>query len=434
MTTFDLVISLCDGIGLARDSLRAAGIYFHRYVGVELDETARAIADYRAAKDGMPGIERPCHDIRDYAGAVGDARSVLLIAGIPCTERSTAYQKKSGVDRVGEDTDSGGLVREFAKILSRVRGTNARVEFIVENVPSAPEADSVFSELLGVLPVAVNAAAFSAQHRERLFWASWQITPPPLAEWSDAVFADIAEDNPQSRHYDCILYPSVRDGKPNKPRRVAVLPVEGVLKQIKKSMRGLPDGGRDQSTVADAAAKLYAFKDKGVKIFSAHSSLQDRVYDDNGKIKTIPANGGGRTEGLIKSYGNLLGLGDASMAVSSGQSKTRSVVSSGIKRKNLMMSDKECRIEWRDKITTAGGKTYEFPEKLPVVVNGARALTITEIERLFGLPDGATAAPGVSRTARMRACGGGWHIEQMAHCLRGLDKKKPSAVYAPLIL
>ena len=568
---FNTVISLCDGISLARDSLRCAGITCDKYIGVEIEEEARKISDWRCATDGMPPVIRPVNDIRKFrrrqiAAAFNKGESVLIIAGIPCTERSLANKYHTGAGRVGEGTQSG-LIRDFARILKACRARAARVEFIVENVPSAPEANQFYDTMLGVVAVEVNAAAFGAQHRNRLFWASWHITPPRREEWSKEVFADIAEENPAgARYYDYILYPSARhtDGKPH---RVGVLGVPAVLKQINAGLladaqgertysengkmtshsatRGgkgclvskppvtggtggrayadknklppvmpsgratlvcnLPNGGPHQDTVASPDEKCYAFKKTGVKIAvhppqpqiyggdgkaaavrgagtkakarsvvasnggrrqnlvaiktraldgtgeasacvqspnektraitagagndpgkkmvaaALHPSTQDRIYDAKGKIKTIPAHGGGRTEGMVTepfSASNRVNNGDKKMATIT---RNKNGLSQYVNDDADMVMRQE--FEMKD------GTVITLLEPVPVLIKSARALTVTEIERLFGLPDGATAAPGISRSARIRCLGGGWDVRQMGFCLRALreDGRKASS-------
>ena len=559
---FDIVISLCDGIGLARDSLAVAAVRYDRYIAVEIDETARKIADWRGDQiPSAPVAERPYDDIRAFpseaAAILARGKRVLFIAGIPCTERSLANKKYSGAGRVGKETDSG-LIRDFCRILTAARTTAKRVDFIVENVPSAAAANDFYSKALSVAPVEINAADFGAQHRNRLFWASWYIAPPK--EWSPLAFASIAEHNPaDANYYDFIIYPSARE-REGKPHRLGVLATRGVLKQIAKNqtkgggqivgglescgeasaavinpnkktraipatafkrkaiVASLPDGGGDQSVVADATKKIYAVKGRGVKVSGAilgaqgkrvhdarkkitthgrrggdgsvvvsnflrgtppaqpqiysddakcaaikagaskgrggvliHASLQDRVYDGDGKIKTIPAHGGGRTEGVVAT-GDIDRL--SGVRVQSPDKKANAVV--GPKTRKFVAIDSEpasarihsknkksaaitrnknglaqyiadgdaARVEMRQKFKLKSGEVITLPRPVPVLINGARTLTVLEIERLFNLPDGATACPGVSRTARIRALGGGWCVLQMAHCLKQITNKQ----------
>ncbi|MGI9251340.1 MAG: hypothetical protein ACR2PR_09090 [Pseudohongiellaceae bacterium] len=409
---FDCVISLCDGIALARDSLRLAGVSFDRYIGVEIDPQARKIADYRDANDRMPPIIRwqhsgnpdcaknkdfvDCHDIREFRGydipqewlAGG---KVLIIAGIPCTERSLANKNFTGKGRVAEGTDSG-LIREFARIMSEVwkhlkcSAADVRLEWILENVPSAKAANDYYNTLLRTEPVEINAAWFGAQHRRRLFWSSWQITPPPPSEWSGEVFADIADDNPPGIRRDYVLWESDRR-KVGKPHRVGVLPTPSVLRQIiknKHSACSLPDGGGDQALVADVDSKMYSLKGAAVKV------------------------GGGLPDGI----------GDSTSAVISDKHKARCQSATHGTSDGYKIAGRGKKIKKR--FVVDGEET----PPLEVIKKGARFLTMGEIERLFGLPTDNTAAPGVSITARMRAIGGGWDVRQMAYCLRQIGNKK----------
>lgn len=59
-----------------------------------------------------------------------------------------------------------------------------------------------------------------------------------------------------------------------------------------------------------------------------------------------------------------------------------------------------------------------------VIQNGrARKLTPLEYERLQTLPDGYTAAPGMSDSARYKAIGNGWTVDVIAHILRGIPNE-----------
>lgn len=99
----------------------------------------------------------------------------------------------AGKDRTGEGAASG-LITEYVRILDDLR-RHRTVKFIVENVPSDKRADAHCNAVLNSYPVKVNAAAFGAQYRRRLFWSNFGIMPPDT--WSDEVFRDIAERDPR---------------------------------------------------------------------------------------------------------------------------------------------------------------------------------------------------------------------------------------------
>ena len=405
------------------DSAQAAGLRPSSHTAIEINEVARDFADWRAWKREWIMPRRPCNDVRE-ATAKNILKGmppgqIVVVGGIPCTSRSVANTAAGrGAERTAEGTESG-LVREFARVLAELRASGRDVKFVAENFPSAAEADKVFNDFLGVEPVVVNAAAFGAQSRRRLFWANFGIVPreQPTAKWSRATFRDIAEENPIVRtRYTFIHCPSPRP-KPFAPARVGILLNDRILKTLRATgggvseLQGIINRGcfghgvsmteisyddKHKSPVVRAhtdgrplmlvgqTERIHDPHRKSPSHIAHHtgrnhfgkmavaSSVQDRVYSPSGKMKTIPALAGGRTEGLI-------GVGEA--------------------------------VE-----TDFGGGLV-----LPVVENDARCITITECERLFGLPDGETAQPRLSVSARKRLLGGGWHREQMAHCLRCLD-------------
>ena len=52
--------------------------------------------------------------------------------------------------------------------------------------------------LLGVDPIKINSASFTAQERVRLYWSSIPVSPPPIC---DIYISDIMERNVSSRYY-----------------------------------------------------------------------------------------------------------------------------------------------------------------------------------------------------------------------------------------
>ena len=436
------LVSLFDGCAGAMDSALAAGLRPAAHVAVEIDPVARKLADWRAQKNGWLAARRPVNDVREATAKNllegMPPGEILLVGGVPCQTRSRANTAFRGAGRVAENTESG-LVHEFARVLAELRAAGREVKFVVENVPSAAAADAEFNRILGVSPILVNAAAFGAQHRQRLFWSNCLIRPrdKPTAEWSAKTFRDIAEENPDvKKWYDFIPYPA-KYPKPFCPARVGILTTPRIIKGLRAKggfsqgakhpahdrvlsadgkIRSIlaTKGGRQSGVVSSPVSGRVnsgnrktppilngrvrtegaisvgqkervhspnckqpphlAFRTGGYHQGKVATSLQDRVMSRGAKIKTIPANGGGRTEGIVGDVGRKV------------------------------------------KKDFGGGLILE------VVPDGARCLTITEIERLFGLPDGETAMPGLSVSARKKAMGGGWHRWQMAWVLSHLEK------------
>ena len=459
-----ILISLFDGLGGAMDSALAAGIRPCHYVAVELDRTARGLCDWRAERNGWRKPVRPVDNVLAATGKDllqgAPPGPVLLVGGVPCQTRSLASKKKTAAARVAAGTESG-LITEFVRIRDELMAAGRDVSFVVENVPSHSAADAVYSAMLGASPVMINAAHFSPQHRRRLFWASWDISPP--RKWSAECFADIAEANPViPRWYDFIYYPAA-GRKDNAPFRIGVLPSPSVLRDIFAWKRGVFDNGTRQGyKVAAASGKVNPIRQSGSSEKVAFNST-DRVYDEGGKIVACRSAAGGRGEGIV----GRISEGDR---IYDGEAKARSVKSHGrgvqdgayfMPQAAGRFSEGErvynCNAKARSVKTRAGGsqdgvycmlysvisekaRHYLNPNAaniemrrfadgtgraivLPVVLGGARCPTILEVERLFGLADGDTKMPGVSVSARRRCLGGSWHKAQMAWVMSQIGRR-----------
>lgn len=171
------VISLFDGISCGRVALERAGIEVDRYVAYEIEPNAVKIS-----KKNYPDIEH-CGDVTtaDFTQYKGFD---LLIGGSPCQSLSIVQSKT----RQNLDGKSK-LFFEYVRALNEIKPKY----FLFENVASMnEESKQVITSLLGVEPVFIDSADFSAQQRPRLYW-----TNIPLAldyEKAQTVLNDILED------------------------------------------------------------------------------------------------------------------------------------------------------------------------------------------------------------------------------------------------
>jgi DNA (cytosine-5)-methyltransferase 3A len=183
------ILSLFDGISVARVALERAGIPVEAYYASEIDKYAMQIS----AKN-YPDIVQ-CGDvknIRNVNPSFFKTEIDLLIGGSPCQDLSIAKK-----DRKGLDGERSGLFWEYVRILKEVKPKY----FILENVNSMPkEAKQIITETLGVEPIMINASLVSAQNRKRLFWVGkWNGTKyetVPIAQPEDRgiLLRDILED------------------------------------------------------------------------------------------------------------------------------------------------------------------------------------------------------------------------------------------------
>lgn len=290
----------------------------------------------------------------------------LLIGGSPCQDLSIA---KSG--RQGLAGARSGLFFEYVRLLKEVKPKY----FILENVASmSKEAKAQITEIMGVEPIMIDAALVSAQQRKRLFWTN---------------------------------IPGV-----TQPEDRGIL-----LKHILES--GEVD--RDKAYCIDAhyykgtSWKQYIEKRKRqlVKLgVIGKDSMGTRVYDANGKSKTLSANGGGwgAKTGLYMIVPEATKKGFAiaedgdSVDLSFPNSKTRRG-RVGKKAKNLMTSPNVGVFK-----STVDGEYI------------VRKLTPTECERLQSVPDGYTE--GVSNTQRYKTLGNAFNADVIAHILSFMPEAK----------
>ena len=149
------VLSLFDGISIARQAIANCGIKIEKYYASEIDKYAIQIAQKNFPDTIQVGsvVDLKGEDFKDID---------LIIGGSPCQDLSIAKKNREGLCGA-----RSGLFWEYVRIRDEVKPKY----FILENVNSMPkEAKETISQALGVEPVMINAALVSAQNRKRLFW------------------------------------------------------------------------------------------------------------------------------------------------------------------------------------------------------------------------------------------------------------------------
>jgi DNA-cytosine methyltransferase len=97
----------------------------------------------------------------------------FLIGGSPCQDLSFAKGNGKGLE--GERS---GLFYKYFEAYEVLKRKNPNLQFLLENVKMKKEWKDIISEKLGVQPIFINSADFSAQNRQRLYW-----TNIPVDEW-----------------------------------------------------------------------------------------------------------------------------------------------------------------------------------------------------------------------------------------------------------
>lgn len=175
------VLSLFDGISCGRVALDRAGIEVNNYYASEIDKYA-----IQVSTNNYPDIIR-LGDIQNWKEWNIDWTSIdLILAGSPCQGFSFAGKQ------LAFDDPRSKLFFVFVEILNHVKSLNPNVKFLLENVRMKKEYIQVINDCLDVEPILINSALVSAQNRQRLYWANWNIEQP---EDKGILLKDIIQDN-----------------------------------------------------------------------------------------------------------------------------------------------------------------------------------------------------------------------------------------------
>lgn len=175
------VLSLFDGMSCGQIALDQLGFKVNNYFASEIDKSAIQIA------------------IKNYPNTIhiGDVTKVkgsdlpkidLLIGGSPCQGFSFAGKQLNFND------PRSALFFEFVRLLKE---TNPKY-FLLENVRMKKEYQDVITNYLGVEPIIINSASFSAQDRIRYYWTNIQIKTPSPNNYE--ILEDILEDEVDNKY------------------------------------------------------------------------------------------------------------------------------------------------------------------------------------------------------------------------------------------
>ena len=178
------VLSLFDGCSGARLALVRANKKVDQYFTCEIDKYAQQVTKLNFPDSTM----------------LGDVIKVnfemlpkidFLVGGSPCQDLSFAKGNGKGLE--GERS---GLFYKYFEALEVLRKKNPEIKFLFENVKMKQEWKDIISDKLGVQPIFINSADFSAQNRQRLYWTN--ITIDSWSE-SNVKLKDILEDGQVDR-------------------------------------------------------------------------------------------------------------------------------------------------------------------------------------------------------------------------------------------
>lgn len=171
------VLSMFDGISCGMVALERAGIPVEVYKAYEIDEDAIKISKYN-----YPMIEH-CGDVfkGDYTLYQGFD---LLIGGSPCTFWSISRGSNNR-----ETTSSGFGWELFSQFVRAYKESGCKYFLYENNESMSDDIKNEITKYLGVEPIMIDSADFSAQERKRYYWTNI----PVLLDYipSTLVFKDI---------------------------------------------------------------------------------------------------------------------------------------------------------------------------------------------------------------------------------------------------
>ena len=166
------VLSCFDGMSCGRIALERAGVEVDNYFASEIDKYAIQIStkNYPDTKHIGSVVDVKASDL---------PRIDLLIGGSPCQGFSFAGKQLNFED------ERSKLFFEFVRLLKE---TNPKY-FLLENVLMKKEWEDIITNHLGVEPVMIDSALFSAQQRKRLYWTNIPINK--IENINNSVIADV---------------------------------------------------------------------------------------------------------------------------------------------------------------------------------------------------------------------------------------------------
>lgn len=350
------VLSLFDGISCGMLALNRAGIPVEEYHAFEIDKYAMEVS-----KKNFPEIIQHGNvfdgKFKDFQGYD------LLIGGSPCTYWSISKKNR-------ETTSDGEGFRLFMEYVRALNESKCKYFLYENNYSIHQNIKNDISEKLGVQPIMINSALFSAQQRKRCYWTNI----PNITQPKDrGILLNDILDNAVSWHEKsycmtasyskAVLHNSLKRNQ----RTMVAVPVYGAAQRGRYNEHGSTEQHIEIRNDGKSNCLTTVQKDslicKPVRIGQYGKGGQgQRIYSVHGKSVTLSANGGGQ-----------------------------------------------------------GAKTGLYKIDLPDGDYIIRKLTPVEAERLQTLPDNYTA--GISDTQRYKCIGNAWTVDVIAHIFKGVEEK-----------
>lgn len=354
------VLSCFDGMSCGRIALERAGVEVDNYFASEIDKYAIQIST-----KNYPDTK--------HIGSVVDVKASdlpkidLLIGGSPCQGFSFAGKQLNFED------ERSKLFFEFVRLLKECKPKY----FLLENVKMKQEWQDVISNHLGIEPVEIDSALFSAQQRKRLYWTNIPIKEIDTKNY-DLVIADVLNvDVINARQNKILMHKQDTKVKVRK-------------NYINKQELALFIKGYKKKTIKEIADYCNAPKTMVEHWFRNDNSFSIPDVEYWFKLK-----------------------------------ECLNIDSNKFDKQVTEFQIKSCSFDMAKRIYHIDGKH----PTLTTLTGGGRRKTITDgtdmfklmpihCERLQTIPDNYTE--GVSNNQRFKMLGNGWTVDVIAHIFKGL--------------
>lgn len=418
------VLSLFDGISAGQVALERAGIPVEVYYASEIDKYAIQITQKNYPNTIQLGdVEKI--DFTEFEGKID-----LLIGGSPCTNLSICGNRK------GLEGDESRLFWEYVRTIKECKPKY----FLLENVESMSNSDKeIISKELGCYPICINSSLLSAQNRKRYYWFNWG-----NKEYNLFGFPTCAIPQPKDKE---ILLKDVLESATDW-KGIDVNSLEYMSKHQPRPYVAEPICVNSQSGRGDNP--------------NAQPSIQDRIYDINGKSTSLTTSflpniaeplapyvkkkyeeffeENGYIPEMFNPYNKREITGKAPTLTAQGNSQTKTstvMVFSPIRlskyEKSKAQSQRVYSIQGKSVVLNAngGGQTGLYKIDLPDGNYIIRKLMPIECERLQTMPDNFTKygknkkgeIVEISNTQRYKCIGNSWTVDVIAYIFSFLESE-----------
>ena len=170
------ILSLCDGMSCGQIALERASIKVDNYFASEIDKNSIKVTQTNYPNTIQIGDMTLIDE--DFLKTL--PKIDLVLSGTPCRDVSKATTingspnwKNMHKFGIGLEGKHSKLFYNFVDILNWIKNNNNKeVKFLFENVDMKKDDKDEISKSLGVKPVFIDSADFSAQNRRRYYWTN----------------------------------------------------------------------------------------------------------------------------------------------------------------------------------------------------------------------------------------------------------------------